>query len=61
MPYGDARLDNEARRWELLLQVDTDDELGMMWGDVGVLYWMARPDDLATGDLSKISFTWQCS
>lgn len=61
VPHGDARLDVEARRWELLLQVDTDDELGMMWGDAGVLYWMARPDDLATGDLSKISFTWQCS
>ena len=59
-PYGDPRLDAEARRWELLLQVDTDEALDMMWGDCGVLYWMARPDDLAVGNLSEMSFTWQC-
>ncbi len=27
--------------------------------DAGILYWMARPDDLASGDLSGISFSWQ--
>lgn len=60
VPYGDARLDTEARRWKLLLQVDSDDESGMVWGDLGMLYWLALPDDLAANDLSKISFTWQC-
>jgi uncharacterized protein YwqG len=33
----------------------------MMWGDVGVLYWMARPEDLANDTFTQISFTWQCS
>jgi uncharacterized protein YwqG len=61
VPYGDPRLDAEARRWELLLQVDSDDDLDMMWGDVGTLYWMARPEDLANNDLANISFTWQCA
>jgi len=61
VPYGDPRLDEEARRWELLLQVDTDDDLGMLWGDCGALYWMARPTDLAAGNFNEISFTWQCS
>lgn len=60
VPHGDPRLDAEARRWELLLQVDSDDDLDMMWGDVGTLYWMARPEDLARDDLTDISFTWQC-
>ena len=60
VPHGDARLDTEARRWELLLQIDTDDDVDMSWGDAGVLYWMARPDETASGDFSKISFTWQC-
>lgn len=59
--FGDPQVDTEAGRWELLLQVDTDGALDMMWGDGGVLYWMARPDDLATGNLTEISFTWQCS
>jgi hypothetical protein len=58
--HGDPRLDAEAGRWELLFQVDTDDDLDMMWGDCGVLYWMARPEDLVRGDLTRTSFTWQC-
>lgn len=61
VPYGDPRLDEEARRWELLLQVDSDDALGMSWGDAGVLYWMTRVEDRAPGDaMSDVSFTWQC-
>lgn len=63
VPYGDPRLDDEAQRWELLLQVDTDGDLDMEWGDGGVLYWMTRADDLLGGDaatLGDVSFTWQC-
>jgi hypothetical protein len=61
VPWGDERAISEAARWELLLQVDTDDPLRMEWGDAGVLYWLARPDDLLRGDLTQITFTWQCS
>ena len=50
----------EAARWELLPQVESDDSLDMMWGDCGDLYCLARPEDLAQEDLSKIRFTWQC-
>jgi hypothetical protein len=55
---ADPRLAEEAARWELLLQIDSDDD--MEWGDGGCLYWLARPSDLAAGDLGRISFTWQC-
>lgn len=48
----------ETDRWVLLFQVDSDDEV--MWGDVGTLYWLARPEDLARGDLSNIRFVMQC-
>ncbi|HVM27909.1 MAG TPA: YwqG family protein [Mycobacteriales bacterium] len=57
--WDDPRLEREAERWTLLLQVDSDDD--MQWGDVGTLYWLARHDDLAAGDLSRASFTWQCT
>lgn len=50
----------EASRWRLLFQVDSDDNLNMMWGDAGALYWLARTEDLDAGDISHYSFTWQC-
>ncbi|GIL34228.1 DUF1963 domain-containing protein [Phycicoccus sp. DTK01] len=52
--------DPEAERWELLIQVDSDDDLDMMWGDVGTLYWLSRTGDAANDDPTAISFTWQC-
>lgn len=57
--YDDPRIDGEADRWTLLLQVDSDGE-DMMWGDLGKLYWLARHDDLDAGNLTEVSFTWQC-
>ena len=58
--WGDPRLEAEAARWLPLLQVDSDDDLGMMWGDVGKLYWLSRGSALAQGDVRDVSFTWQC-
>jgi uncharacterized protein YwqG len=60
--HGDPRLDEEALRWELLLQVDTDDDLEMMWGDIGTLYWMTRGDQpWSAASAAEVLFTWQCS
>jgi uncharacterized protein YwqG len=46
-----------AARWRLLVQVASDDDAGMMWGDVGQLYYCvasaARPEEAL--------FTMQCS
>jgi uncharacterized protein YwqG len=52
---------DQVRDWRLLLQLDSDDELGVMWGDVGTLYWAARQDDIDRGNWSEAMFNFQCS
>jgi uncharacterized protein YwqG len=52
---GDADGSNDPRAdqlaagtsdWRLLLQLDSDDKPGWMWGDTGCLYFWIRVDDL---------------
>ncbi|WP_338117962.1 DUF1963 domain-containing protein [Streptomyces coryli] len=59
--WQDPRIDEEAGRWVLLAQFDSEDAAGMMWGDCGSLYWLIRPEDLAAGRFERAMFTWQCS
>lgn len=47
--------------WKLLLQIDSDDEADMMWGDVGRLYIWVREEDARAGDFSKVWLILQCS
>lgn len=36
----------DGDEWVMLLQLDTDDEAGFMWGDMGRLHFWIRRDDL---------------
>ncbi|KNB53276.1 YwqG family protein [Streptomyces caatingaensis] len=60
-PWDDPRIAQEALRWTLLAQFDSDDDAGMMWGDCGTLYWLVRPEDLARRRFDRAMFTWQCA
>ena len=61
VPYGDddfeSKLTEEIRRdaaeWQLLLQVGSDDDTGMMWGDGGMLFFWVCPQDAARRDFSN--------
>ena len=62
--YRDPRakeLEAGRRDWILLLQLDTDDDTGMMWGDCGMLYFWIRRHDLEKGHFDKCWMILQCA
>ena len=56
-----AALKAGAADWKLLLQLDTDDDTGWMWGDVGTLYFWIREQDARNADFDKAWVVLQCS
>ncbi len=49
-----------AADWRLLLQIGTEERIGMMWGDSGRLYFWIPKDALATHDFDKVWTMLQC-
>jgi uncharacterized protein YwqG len=61
--YHDPRLPTfrkQARDWRLLLQVPSAESAGMMWGDVGCLYYWIREDDLRARRFERAWMILQC-
>lgn len=56
-----AELEPGALGWRLLAQFDSDDTAGMMWGDVGMLYFWIRELDLAARRFDRGWMILQCS
>lgn len=57
-PRRDLALD--AAGWQLLLQLDSDDQAGMMWGDCGRLYFWLRRTDLIRRAFNRTHLVLQC-
>lgn len=53
--YDETPVDDAGNKSQLLLQVDSDDNAGLMWGDAGLAYIYYNP---ATG---KVDYIMQCS
>lgn len=61
--YADPRaavLGAGASEWRLLLQLDSDDDAGMMWGDCGMLYFWIREADLRACIFDDVWMVLQC-
>ena len=50
-----ARLSKGAKEWQLLLQIDTDERIGMRWGEAGTIYYWITESDLQKHDFDD---TW---
>ncbi|MDM5188824.1 YwqG family protein [Bacillus sp. DX4.1] len=59
---------SDPREWEetyqehniLLLQIDTDDDLGIMWGDCGIANFFITKENLLNLDFSNVLYNWDC-
>jgi uncharacterized protein YwqG len=61
--YEDARaasLRDGAKDWSLLFQFDSDDDLDVMWGDAGTLYYWVERRAARRGDFSNAWLILQC-
>ena len=61
--YDDPRaeiLAPGALDWRLLLQVDTDDDAAMMWGDCGMIYFWIHEQDLRAAEFDRSWLILQC-
>ncbi len=61
--YTEARAKGahkNADRWQLLLQVDSNEALSMMWGDCGRLYLWITEEDLRKRDFDHTWLILQC-
>lgn len=53
-------LDKNTAHWNLLLQIDSNDDLNMMWGDCGRLYLWITDEALAARDFEQSWLILQC-
>lgn len=53
-------LEPNVQDWQLLLQLDSEENLGYMWGDSGKLYFWIREQDCKNKAFDKVWAILQC-
>lgn len=53
-------LESDAVNWRILLQIDSNEEIGMYWGDLGRIYFWIREDDLRNKEFDNVWTILQC-
>ncbi len=51
----------DKEKWQLLFQLDSDENMEMMWGDVGRLYFWYHEEDIKDFKIDNIWMVLQCS
>lgn len=44
----------------MLLQIDSQMDIDLIWGDVGIANFFITPDDLRRRDFSRVLYNWDC-
>jgi uncharacterized protein YwqG len=57
---GNSVRPSNGSDWKLLLQFDSDDDLNVMWGDAGMLYFGIREAAFRAQRFEETQLTWQC-
>ncbi len=55
------QLRKEENDWRMVLQFDTDDDIGAMWGDMGMLYFWVKESEARKYDFSNVWMVLQSS
>ena len=55
-----SNLRHRARDWQMLIQFASDERLGWMWSDVGLIYFWARREDIAKLNFGETLAILQC-
>jgi len=57
----DPRTYEDQEHTVLLLQIDSDDEVDMLWGDCGIANFFIKPEDLKRKNFENVVYNWDCS
>ena len=60
LDWDSKEANQQSNAMVLLFQMDSDDDLDVMWGDVGILYFCIDKHDLQDQQFNKTKFTLQC-
>lgn len=55
------QLRKQENDWRMVFQFDSDDDVEMMWGDMGMLYFWIKESEVRKGDFSNAWLVLQCS
>lgn len=51
---------DQQNKTVMLLQIDSEEDKGIRWGDCGVANFFISPEDLASENFDNVFYTWDC-